>query len=688
MRICFVGKYPPIQGGVSMRTYWYAHGLAVRGHDVHVVTNAKEVEPQFRMFMRDVDWRRCGGAYGNGQVTVHWTDPVDASQSHIPMASPFVSKLATLAARVHSEQPLDVIYAHYMEPYGIAAHLAAEAVGVPYVVRMAGSDAGRLWHHPQLEMLYDHVLRSANVVILGREAAERARQRGVVPDHIATGGAFVVSEDMFTPEGPPLDLRGLRAEVAEDRVASDGLWGDFAGDRPYFGVYGKLGESKGSFELLAAIGELRKAGLDVGLVALAHGAPAVERAFRNTAEQLGLTDSVLQVPYLPHWRVPEFLRGCLAVCCLEQDFAIRFHAPIIPREVLLSGTCLVGSTEVIGKLPSHERIPGGYGCVAIDDVTDVARLAGYLAAIASNPERAATVGQRGRAFARELQRGTSFPQTLERILETAARRQQVPSSLRWAARAETPKDPFRFVRLAAAAIGGFAWPPPPAASEQELTQARDVHSRLEEAICNGRRELRPLLYAVEIEIAIAEAEIEADQASPMDNLESSGFRLQIREWALADADVADLLPLRERSLRIVRFDFDISVLQGAQLPEELPAGFAEARSYLAVFGATADPRRVPLRIDELAAKILELSDGASTAREILQQLGSYGTDTKHLRWIEGLFVQGLIRLSELPRKHLPHGTMDACTTDVCPSVAACGPRDNCSMRGRRWTQSR
>ena len=67
-------------------------------------------------------------------------------------------------------------------------------------------------------------------------------------------------------------------------------------------------------------------------------------------------------------RVPEFLRGCLAVCCLEQDFPIGIHAPIIPREVLMSGTCLVGSTEVIRKLPSYERLPHGYGCVAIEDV--------------------------------------------------------------------------------------------------------------------------------------------------------------------------------------------------------------------------------------------------------------------------------------------------------------------------------
>src|SRR5262249_55405460 len=151
-----------------------AHALAARGHHVHVVTNAKEARPPFRLHMRKQDWRRCARAYELGAVTVHWSDPPDGAQAYIPMASPFVSKLAAIAARLHSERPFDVVFTHYLEPYGVAGHLAAEIAGVPHVVRMAGSDAGRLWHHPQLESLYDHVLRSAAIVIATGRVAERA----------------------------------------------------------------------------------------------------------------------------------------------------------------------------------------------------------------------------------------------------------------------------------------------------------------------------------------------------------------------------------------------------------------------------------------------------------------------------------------------------------------------------------
>ena len=427
MRICLIGKFPPIQGGVSMRTYWAAHALAARGHEVHVVTNAKEVRPPFRMHMREQDWQRCEASYDGGQVTVHWTDPVDRSQAHIPMASPFVSKLAAIALRLNSERPFDVIHSFYLEPYGVAGHLVAQMTGVPHVVRTAGSDAGRLWRHPQLEALYDCVLRAAAGVIAGKAVAARAIHRGVDADRIAFAGGVVVPEDVFTPVGPRLDLQGLRGEVACDPDLFDLCWGEFTGGLPYLGVYGKLGESKGSFALLAVMQRLKNAGLDVGLVALAHGPPVIEERFRAQARDFGLADRILQLPFLPHWRVPEFIRGCLAVCCLEQDFPIRFHSPIVPREVLLCGTCLVAATEVIGKLPGYRQLAHRFGCVAVEDVNDVEMLAKQLAVIVEDPAPASDVGRRGREFACLMQRNVPFPQELERTLEAAAAGRRVQS---------------------------------------------------------------------------------------------------------------------------------------------------------------------------------------------------------------------------------------------------------------------
>jgi glycosyltransferase involved in cell wall biosynthesis len=659
VRICLIGKFPPIQGGVSMRTYWAAHALAARGHEVHVVTNAKEVRSPFRMHMREQDWQRCDATYASGSVTVHWTDPVDRSQTYIPMASPFVSKLAGIAVRLLSERPFDVIHSFYLEPYGVAGHLAAQMTGVPHVTRTAGSDAGHLWRHPQLEALYDHVLRSAAGVITGNVVAARAVQRGVDAGRIAFAGGVVVPEDVFTPIGPPLDLTALRREVASDPDLRDLLWGEFTGDRPYFGVYGKLGESKGSFALLAAMRRLKETGLDIGLVALAHGPPAVEDRFRAQARDFGLADRVLQLPFLPHWRVPEFIRGCLAVCCLEQDFPIGFRTPIVLREVLLCGTCLVAATEVIRKLPGYSKLPHGFGCVAIKDVNDVDTLSKRLAAIVTDPAPALQVGARGREFARALQRAEPFPRELERALEAAAAgrpmRSRVPSDA--VAAQEEAGSRFRLCQLAAGVIertdrdAATARQPVAAAEIPDLPWARELLAAIEQRIADGNEDLVGLVPAVQAEIAVAAAEDDADATStgrPGDPL----FRLRIGRWGMTTDDLADLICVRDPCVRVLAFDFDVAELVSVGTADDLAMSLPPRRSYIVAFGrcdGQDDRRRDPLVIDAAAARIVELSDGTRSASDIVTELNREGRlpgDGIGLRRIESLFAQGLILLRD------------------------------------------
>jgi glycosyltransferase involved in cell wall biosynthesis len=657
LKICIIGKYPPIQGGVSMRTYWHAQGLAALGHEVHVVTNAREAVSPFRMFMRAEDWARCEASYGAGSVTVHWTDPVDRTQAYIPMASPFVTKLAGTAARVHAGTGFEVVYSHYLEPYGVAGHLAAQIMGVPHVVRMAGSDAGRLWHHPQLEMLYDHVLKSAEAVVAVGAVAERACERGVVAERITPGGHFAIPESLFTPDGPRLDLHALRNDVAREPDFRHLLWGELEPARPHFGVYGKLGERKGSFSLLGALHRLKRSGRDVGLVVLAHGGPGVQERFRTQASELGLTDRILQLPFIPHWRVPEFLRGCLAVCCLEQDFPIGIHSPIIPREVLMSGTCLVGSTEVIRKLPSYDRLPHGYGCIAIEDVDDIEALSARLGMIADRPEAAAAIGRRGHKFASEWQQDVQFPRTLERILSSAAARQPVsPASRRptGGQRVEAEASRFPLTGLVAErmADAGLAEDLNAGSAGQgdiacHLAWARRVLRSVERSLSAGNTSCQPLALAIRTEIAVAVAEEEADNAPSTVSVDPL-FRLQLKQGALSDGDLTSLIPSINAQLHIVEFDYDVSEFLGVQSAADFPAAVAPRRSYIAVFGRLSNGPREPLLVDALTAEILRLCDGTRTVSDICDAMapkaGAVAEQT--VAWIENLFVLGLVSLRD------------------------------------------
>jgi glycosyltransferase involved in cell wall biosynthesis len=421
VKICLVGKFPPIEGGVSMHTYRYAHGLAKRGHQVHVVTNASEVKPPYRMFMRQQDWRRCEAKYGRGFVRVYWTQAPDGRQFHIPMSSAFATRLAAVGIGAGRNVKFDVVFSYYAEPYAVAGHLIAEALGLRHVIRTAGSDAGRLWDHPQFGALYDHIFRSAAALVVGGKVARRLRDLGVAPERISRDAQSPLPAEELAARGRPLDLRALRSAAARDDNIAPLFWGEWRADLPYVGVYGKLGETKGTCALLRAVARLRGEGHEIGVLFMAHARPRSARDVRAYAGELGLAANVAQIPFLPHWRVPEFIRRCRAICCLEQGFPIAIHRPVVAEEVLLAGACLIASTELLGKLPEPHRMISRYNCLAVRDVNDAEELAGALVAATESPQATAAIGRRGQAAAQSWAEPEAFPSALENILQRAAR---------------------------------------------------------------------------------------------------------------------------------------------------------------------------------------------------------------------------------------------------------------------------
>jgi hypothetical protein len=182
----------------------------------------------------------------------------------------------------------------------------------------------------------------------------------------------------------------------------------------------------------------------------------------------------------------------------------------------------------------------------------------------------------------------------------------------------------------------------------DLAWARDVLVAAERDTIDGTTTRPPLAPPVRIEIAIAEAESEADNASPAHRCDPL-FRLDIRRWAMEDENLAELVPVRDTQLRLVEFDYDVSGYLGARSIEEFPAVLARGRSYIIAFGCTNGRRREPLLVDARTACILMLSDGSRTAAEIVRELDpqiNEPTVAGNLKRIESLFVSGLIGLRD------------------------------------------
>ena len=93
-----------------------------------------------------------------------------------------------------------------------------------------------------------------------------------------------------------------------------------------------------SLTIIATCGQnLKKRKISVRLAVCGQAGPEDVETFWNRARALGVERQIVQLPFIPYWRIPEFIRLCRAVCCLEQDFPIKNHSPMIARISRLRG---------------------------------------------------------------------------------------------------------------------------------------------------------------------------------------------------------------------------------------------------------------------------------------------------------------------------------------------------------------
>jgi glycosyltransferase involved in cell wall biosynthesis len=616
-----IGKFPPIEGGVSVQQYWSAHELAQRGHQIHVVTNANEVEPRFRMFMRATDWLACEGDYpGGGSVRVHLTERFGPAQRHIPLHNPFATKLASQAARVIEEHSLQLVFSYYLEPYGIAGHLAAEMTGRPHVVRHAGSDVGRLRLNPQFGPLYDYILRGAARIITGRSLAGQLQSAGVDPDRMFLRADFR-PPGSFHPDGAVLDLEQLFADLAVD-AESEAIQkpASLAGP-PYIGIYGKLGEAKGTFDLLRALKCLRQRGQRLSLLVVGRSWARTEATFHDAISELAISDCVMRLPFLPHWRIPEVIRLCQAVCFLERDFPIAYHTPMVPREVFSCGRCLIGSAEVLARQPMPERLVHGWNCLAVRDVRAPDELSSLIAAALDHPERAEEVGRRGYRYAEEAVSVCSFPRWLEALFEAAIEERAGKARMGPATNNHRVRDEFLWTRMALESLPGG-----------QRNEAAEFAAQYGSGAAWALAVYKWLLHLVQTEevrhdVALDAVRLELQMSGALRAPETSGpadtdglYRLASEHGGDLNTEILALCPSTVRGLIVEEYEYDVEELLAARRRAEFPRHISKRRCFAAALPGSRGRSSRILCLPEAAVQLLALCNGSRTVQELSEEL--------------------------------------------------------------------
>lgn len=411
MHICIIGKYPPIQGGVSTQNYWISRYLARQGHKVHVVTNANEVESNFRIHLDPEDQYWYQPNYNKGWVRVWNTENLTSKYHYVPKANPFVTKLASIAMKVVESYPVDVIFSYYLEPYSVAAYLVSSWTGVPFIVKHAGSDVGRLLKISQLHETYKEILRRANLVVTSRRLVDYFLSLGVDSSKIALNPGFSLPPEQFNPDVEPINLNRFLDEKVEfslinyqssDICSTKYCKKPIDPATPSIGIYGKIGENKGSFDIIYALSKLKQKNVKFNFIAVTHGLSDDEKKFHKIIVNENLIEQTRILPFMPNWKIPGFLKSLTGVCFLERKFPIEFHNPIIPMEVLSCGTCLIVSKEIAMKQPFCEKMIHGLNVLIVRDPQDHNELAEVLQKIIENPKLAHEIGKKGTILTKGL----------------------------------------------------------------------------------------------------------------------------------------------------------------------------------------------------------------------------------------------------------------------------------------------
>lgn len=317
MNVLIIGKYPPIQGGESTKTYWLARGLGRRGHNVSVISNCYEVENQYRCQIP----RKGAYKLQPHNVELISTQP-KSTPFFIPQYNPYPEKLLSLAFEKTSKSEIDFILGWYLVPFGGVAATTARMNGISYGVQHAGSDIERLFKNPVFRPYLERVVKGANIVFAYPQMTEFFKKQGCK----AVFTHCPAIPDEFNPNGHYLDFKNeFGLDVEKEKTAL---------------FLGKINRGKGLECLLSAFQNLSD---DYNLLVVGDG--KLKEKYVSFAQRNNIENAHFIKP-LPPWMIPDLLRSVRTVVVPENDFGVTLHKSRIPLEALCSGNVVVTSSEI------------------------------------------------------------------------------------------------------------------------------------------------------------------------------------------------------------------------------------------------------------------------------------------------------------------------------------------------------
>lgn len=308
MHVCMLSKFPPIEGGISSRTYWLACGLVEQGVSVSIVTNAECVESDYRIGYCNLDHLSSSGAFSiyNLSRDIPW---------HIPFSQDYPSRLLNLTLKVITEHNADVIDSGYLVPFGIVGWLASRLTSVPHIIRHGASDIWKFLNNVEYSEVLQRTLADAAVVITDTSNAEVLQE---------VGASIQIKEDYV----PSNDFLVGRRETHSVPVFA------YIGKINYHWERRKLGEIAFAFR------ELARDSFRLQFIAQGKGKQAfIEHIGSEAAQCIEFVD------FHAPWDMPEVLKNIDYLICLSEDDPIAASS-YLRQEAELAGVKIIDNRMV------------------------------------------------------------------------------------------------------------------------------------------------------------------------------------------------------------------------------------------------------------------------------------------------------------------------------------------------------
>jgi len=398
MKICLIAKYPPIEGGESSKTYWLVRALGELGHEIHVVTNAWEVEDEYREQINadDLDYN-----YQPKGVYVHNTDPF-IDPAYIPYSVPYTEKLASLAIDIIREHDIELIDSWYILPYVIAGFIAKTITRRIQIMRHAGSDMSRLLASPYLKTLFVSIFKKVDKIVTYPSMRKEFLSLGITKEKLFYNTKVSVDTKFFNPDVKPCDL----SKYTEKKI-----------DCPVITYFGKVGLTKGIYELVEAATGLKE---DFILLFVCRGKNLVR--FKEFVKRKNLQDKTLFIRFVPPWLMPSLIKRSTCVVIPERDFPVIQHTPILPREVMAVGKCLLLSDELYSKRVSKE-IKDGENLLVVNP-KNIKKFRSLLKKVIKSPEDIEEIGRKARDVSKKIERFEDYVSATIKLYNNLLRNSQ------------------------------------------------------------------------------------------------------------------------------------------------------------------------------------------------------------------------------------------------------------------------